>query len=154
MKQAKIYYAAIDDTWTKEQKLAYLEKLQHTGNVEWQQITPDKNHKGMWYSMFPLLHLQGRRNKPPGKHHRLGIINISPPLPRYHDYKMGHLLLHLCSPPSSPLPGTLRSQPQKRTSPYSLRSWLSPLCHRRKTTRRNSYQLRKTAPIPPQTSRK
>ncbi|MDH6102603.1 helicase [Chrysosporum ovalisporum ANA283AFssAo] len=44
MKQAKIYYAAIDDTWTKEQKLAYLEKLEHTGNVEWQEITPDKNH--------------------------------------------------------------------------------------------------------------
>ncbi|MDH6084152.1 type ISP restriction/modification enzyme [Umezakia ovalisporum] len=44
MKQAKIYYAAIDDTWTKEQRLAYLEKLEHTGNVEWQEITPDKNH--------------------------------------------------------------------------------------------------------------
>jgi predicted helicase len=51
MKPAKIYYAAIDDTWTKEQKLAYLEKLEHTGNVEWQEITPDKNYNWLTESL-------------------------------------------------------------------------------------------------------
>jgi len=44
VKKAKIYYARIDDTWTKEEKLRYLEKLEHIGNVEWQEIKPDKNH--------------------------------------------------------------------------------------------------------------
>lgn len=44
MKKAKIYYARMDEFWTKEEKLKYLEKLEHTGNVEWQEITPDKNN--------------------------------------------------------------------------------------------------------------
>ncbi|MBD1211284.1 MAG: helicase [Dolichospermum circinale Clear-D4] len=44
MKKAKIYYARMDEFWTKEEKLKYLEKLDHTGNVEWQEITPDKNN--------------------------------------------------------------------------------------------------------------
>ncbi|AHJ29774.1 helicase [Nodularia spumigena CS-584] len=44
MRKAKIYYARIDELWRKEEKLAYLEKLQHTGDVEWQEIKPDKNH--------------------------------------------------------------------------------------------------------------
>jgi predicted helicase len=44
MKKAKIYYARMDEFWTKEEKLKYLEKLEHTGNVEWQEIKPDKNN--------------------------------------------------------------------------------------------------------------
>jgi predicted helicase len=44
VKKAKIYYARIDDTWTKEEKLRQLEKLEHIGNVEWQEIKPDQNH--------------------------------------------------------------------------------------------------------------
>jgi len=44
MKKAKIYYARIDDTWTKEEILRHLEKLEHIGNVEWQEIKPDQNH--------------------------------------------------------------------------------------------------------------
>lgn len=44
MKKAKIYYARIDDTWTKEEKLRHLAKLEHIGNVEWQEIKPDQNH--------------------------------------------------------------------------------------------------------------
>ncbi|MEA5498552.1 type ISP restriction/modification enzyme [Limnoraphis robusta Tam1] len=42
MKKAKIYYARMDEFWRKEEKLDYLEKLQHIGNVEWQEIKPDK----------------------------------------------------------------------------------------------------------------
>ena len=34
----------MDKLWTKEEKLKYLEKLEHTGNVEWENITPDKNN--------------------------------------------------------------------------------------------------------------
>jgi predicted helicase len=44
MTKAKIYYATIDNSWTKLEKLRHLEKLQHIGNVEWQEIKPDKNH--------------------------------------------------------------------------------------------------------------
>ncbi|MDB9374163.1 type ISP restriction/modification enzyme [Nodularia sphaerocarpa] len=44
MIKAKIYYARMGEFLTKKEKLAYLEKLQHTGDVEWQEITPDKNH--------------------------------------------------------------------------------------------------------------
>jgi predicted helicase len=44
MKKAKIYYARMDEFWTKEEKLKYLEKLEHTGNIDWQEIKPDKNN--------------------------------------------------------------------------------------------------------------
>ena len=44
MKKAKIYYARMDEFWRKEEKLDYLEKLQHIGNVEWEDIKPDKKH--------------------------------------------------------------------------------------------------------------
>jgi predicted helicase len=44
MTKAKIYYARVDDDWTKREKLGYLEKLEHISNVEWQELTPDKKH--------------------------------------------------------------------------------------------------------------
>jgi len=44
MTKAKIYYATIDDSLTKLEKLRHLEKLEHIGHVEWQEIKPDKNH--------------------------------------------------------------------------------------------------------------
>ncbi|MCL1467836.1 type ISP restriction/modification enzyme [Argonema galeatum] len=44
MKKAQIYYARMDEFWRKEEKLDNLEKLGHIGNVEWQEIKPDKNY--------------------------------------------------------------------------------------------------------------
>lgn len=44
MKKTQIYYARIDEFWRKEEKLDYLEKLQRIGNVEWQEIKPDKKY--------------------------------------------------------------------------------------------------------------
>jgi predicted helicase len=44
MKKAKIYYARMDEFWRKEEKFDYLEKVQHIGNVEWEDIKPDKKH--------------------------------------------------------------------------------------------------------------
>jgi predicted helicase len=44
MTKAKIYYAQVDDSWTKQEKLGHLEKLVHIGNVQWQEITPDAKH--------------------------------------------------------------------------------------------------------------
>ncbi|MDF0555387.1 type ISP restriction/modification enzyme [Kamptonema sp. UHCC 0994] len=44
MKNTQIYYARMDEFWRKEEKLTYLEKIEHIGNVEWQEIKPDKNH--------------------------------------------------------------------------------------------------------------
>lgn len=43
MKKAKIYYARMDEFWTKEEKLKYLENL-NWYDVEWQEIKPDKNN--------------------------------------------------------------------------------------------------------------
>lgn len=43
MKKAKIYYARMDEFWTKEEKLKYLENL-NWYDVEWQKIKPDKNN--------------------------------------------------------------------------------------------------------------
>lgn len=43
MKKAKIYYARMDEFWTKEEKLKYLENL-NWYDVEWQEITPDRNN--------------------------------------------------------------------------------------------------------------
>lgn len=44
MRKAQIYYARMDEFWRKEEKLDYLEKLEHIGNVDWQEIKPDKNY--------------------------------------------------------------------------------------------------------------
>jgi predicted helicase len=44
MRKAKIYYARMDELWRKEEKLRHLEKLEHIGNVDWQEITPDQKH--------------------------------------------------------------------------------------------------------------
>ena len=46
MRKAKIYYARMDEFWRREEKLRYLEELEHIGNVNWQQIKP--NHKFSW----------------------------------------------------------------------------------------------------------
>ncbi len=44
--QCQIYYAAVGEFWRKEEKYAYLEKSQHLGGVDWQEIKPDK--KNTW----------------------------------------------------------------------------------------------------------
>jgi len=44
MKKAKIYYARMDELWTKVQKLECLENLKTIDNVDWQEITPDKKN--------------------------------------------------------------------------------------------------------------
>ncbi len=46
MTKAKIYYAQVDDSWTKQEKLGHLEKLVHIGNVQFRKIVPDS--KNTW----------------------------------------------------------------------------------------------------------
>ncbi len=41
---AKIYYARLDEYWRKEQKYEFLNEKDQIGNIEWGEITPDKNH--------------------------------------------------------------------------------------------------------------
>ncbi len=41
---AKIYYARLDEYWRKEQKYEFLNEKDQIGNIEWIEITPDKNH--------------------------------------------------------------------------------------------------------------
>jgi predicted helicase len=44
MRKAKIYYARMDELWRKEEKLRHLEKLGYIGNLDWQEIKPDKSN--------------------------------------------------------------------------------------------------------------
>jgi predicted helicase len=44
MRKAKIYYYKIDDSLTKQQKLDFLKAKQDATNIEWREITPDKNY--------------------------------------------------------------------------------------------------------------
>ncbi len=44
MRKAKIYYSQMDEFWRKEEKLRHLEKLECIGNVDWQEIKPDKSN--------------------------------------------------------------------------------------------------------------
>jgi len=41
---ANIYYSRLDEYWRKEQKYDFLDQKQQRTNIEWQEITPDKNH--------------------------------------------------------------------------------------------------------------
>lgn len=44
-KKAEIYYARLDEFWTKEEKYEFLEKSENLYNIEWQSINPNsKNH--------------------------------------------------------------------------------------------------------------
>lgn len=45
-KNAKIYYARVDEFWRKEQKYDFLNDKGHIGNIEWQEISPDS--RGNW----------------------------------------------------------------------------------------------------------
>ena len=40
----KIHYSRLDEYWRKEQKYDFLDQKQQRTNIEWQEITPDKNH--------------------------------------------------------------------------------------------------------------
>jgi predicted helicase len=41
---AKIFYARTDEFWRKGEKYEYLDKSQHIGGVEWQELKPDEKH--------------------------------------------------------------------------------------------------------------
>ena len=41
---AKIFYARVDEFWRKEEKYRYLGSKEHYRNVEWKQITPDRQY--------------------------------------------------------------------------------------------------------------
>ena len=42
--QSQIYYARVDEFWRRVQKYRYLDEKEQCGNIDWQQITPNKNH--------------------------------------------------------------------------------------------------------------
>jgi predicted helicase len=67
MTKAKIYYAQVDDSWTKQEKLGNLEKLVHIGNVQWQEITPDAKHtwltEGLEDEFYTFLSIGNREGK-------------------------------------------------------------------------------------------
>jgi len=44
--KGKIYYARLDEFWTRQEKYNYLTETQHIGNVAWQEIQPDS--KSTW----------------------------------------------------------------------------------------------------------
>ena len=44
MGKAKIYYARVEEFWTKEQKLQHLESIDSFKDIEWKPIEPDAKH--------------------------------------------------------------------------------------------------------------
>ncbi len=40
----KIHYSRMDEYWRKEEKYDFLDQKQQRTNIEWEEITPDKNH--------------------------------------------------------------------------------------------------------------
>ncbi|MFN5855417.1 MAG: type ISP restriction/modification enzyme, partial [Pseudanabaenaceae cyanobacterium] len=44
MRKAKIYYARMDEFWTKQQKLEYLESLKSFKDIKWESIEPDAKY--------------------------------------------------------------------------------------------------------------
>ena len=44
MKKAKIYYARVDEFWTKEQKLRHLESIDSFKDIKWESIEPDAKY--------------------------------------------------------------------------------------------------------------
>ncbi len=41
---SRIFYYRTDDLWNKKRKFDFLHERQHAGNIEWQEIRPDKRH--------------------------------------------------------------------------------------------------------------
>ncbi|MDT5268245.1 MAG: hypothetical protein QOH49_431 [Acidobacteriota bacterium] len=48
---AKIFYARTDEFWRKGEKYEFLDKAQHVGGVEWQELQPDEKHNWLTEGM-------------------------------------------------------------------------------------------------------
>ena len=42
--EPRILYKCVDDLWSKRQKLDFLDERQHMGNIDWEEIRPDKRN--------------------------------------------------------------------------------------------------------------
>lgn len=66
-KQAKIYYARVDELWRKEQKYEFLIQRGDIKNIDWKEITPDQNYtwltEGLRYEFESLIPIGTREAK-------------------------------------------------------------------------------------------
>lgn len=53
MQKAEIYYARVDEFWTKEEKFRYLDSVEKIGNINWQSIQPDAKHNWLLEGLYP-----------------------------------------------------------------------------------------------------
>jgi predicted helicase len=70
-KQAKIYYARVDEFWRKEEKYDFLDDKEHIGNVDWAEKRPDLKYnwltEGMSADFESFLPLGTKETKGPKK---------------------------------------------------------------------------------------
>lgn len=66
-KQARIYYARVDEFWSKEEKYDFLDSKDSIGNVDWEEKKPDARHnwltEGMSADFESLLPLGSKQSK-------------------------------------------------------------------------------------------
>ena len=43
-RQARVFYASVDEFWRKEQKYDFLDDKVHLGNIAWEDVIPDRNY--------------------------------------------------------------------------------------------------------------
>jgi len=70
-KQARIYYARVDEFWRKEEKWDFLDDKEHLGKIQWEEKKPDTKHnwltEGMSEEFESFLPLGTKETKGPKK---------------------------------------------------------------------------------------
>jgi predicted helicase len=51
LKQARVYYARVDEFWRKEEKWDFLDDKEHLGNIQWEEKKPDAKHNWLTEGM-------------------------------------------------------------------------------------------------------
>ena len=81
----RIFYARVDESWRKENKYHFLDDREQYQNIEWQPVTPDKNHTWLteglssgFETFIPMGSKSARRGKDEAmevifKHYSLGV---------------------------------------------------------------------------------
>ena len=84
--QNRIFYARVDESWRKENKYHYLDSKGQYQNIEWQLVTPDKNHTWLteelcseFETFIPMGSKAARRGKDEAmevifKHYSRGVV--------------------------------------------------------------------------------
>ena len=75
--QNRIFYARVDESWRKENKYHYLDSKGQYQNIEWQLVTPDKNHTWLTEELrseFEIFIPMGSKSTRSGKDEAMEVI--------------------------------------------------------------------------------